>query len=245
MLYATATTIVGYTFTGHTHEGSSGLLPAVRRGSGQDLKAAKAGGCDASASIQTAYVINSPLAADSRRIGFAGCFEAATASSTASLSTARPSRTASSVIVSGGAIFTVCPHAPTGAKNSSPLWKQRSMTSWARSWFWLLPSRLGHLQPADQPAATVMADDIRRGAAGWPAGRRSRISPIRAALAVRFSADDLLHAGQGRGAADRVARVRAGHRARRKLVHDLRPANDRRERQRTADALAAADHVRA
>ena len=48
---------------------------------------------------------------------------------------ARPSRTASSPIVRGGAIFTVCPQAPTGAKNSSPLWKQRSMTSWARSWF--------------------------------------------------------------------------------------------------------------
>ena len=59
----------------------------------------------------------------------AGCSKAATASSTASPSTASPSRSASSVIVSGGAIFTVCPHAPTGAKNSSPLWKQRSMTS--------------------------------------------------------------------------------------------------------------------
>jgi len=60
---------------------------------------------------------------------------AATASSTASLSTASPSRRASSRIVRGGAIFTVCPQAPTGAKNSSPLWKQRSMMSCARSWF--------------------------------------------------------------------------------------------------------------
>src|SRR5205823_8214600 len=39
----------------------------------------------------------------------------------ASASTANPSRTASSVIVSGGAIFTVWPHAPTGEKNNRPL----------------------------------------------------------------------------------------------------------------------------
>src|SRR5665213_1508948 len=54
---------------------------------------------------------------------------AATASSIASFKTANPSRNGSSVIVSGGAIFTVSPHAPTGAKNRSPLWKHRSTMS--------------------------------------------------------------------------------------------------------------------
>src|SRR2546427_5849345 len=44
-----------------------------------------------------------------------------TASFTASASTVRPSCTASSGIVRGGAIFTVWPQAPTGEKNSRPL----------------------------------------------------------------------------------------------------------------------------
>src|ERR1035438_2065199 len=55
---------------------------------------------------------------------------------------------------------------------------------------------------------------------------------------------DLPHARHRRGAADRVARMRAGHRTRPKLVHYLRPADHGRKRQRTADALAAANHVR-
>ncbi len=46
---------------------------------------------------------------------------AATASSVASDNTASPSSSASRGIVSGGEIFTVCPHAPTGAKKSKPL----------------------------------------------------------------------------------------------------------------------------
>src|SRR5439155_11639150 len=52
-----------------------------------------------------------------------------TASSTTSVKTASPSSRASRGIVNGGAILTVCPQAPTGAKNSNPLWKLRSTMS--------------------------------------------------------------------------------------------------------------------
>jgi hypothetical protein len=44
------------------------------------------------------------------------------ASSVETSSTAMPSCSASSVTDSGGAIFTVWPHAPTGAKSNRPRW---------------------------------------------------------------------------------------------------------------------------
>ena len=87
-----------------------------------------------------------------------------------------------------------------------------------------------------------MADDI-----GMPGldlfqpGQQDRLQPR--GVAGQIFVHDFVDAGQGRRAANRVARVRAGHRAGRKLVHDRCAANDRRERQRTADAFAAADEV--
>src|SRR5678809_348950 len=44
-------------------------------------------------------------------------------------------------------------------------------------------------------------------------------------------------------ATDRIASVRAGHRAWRKLVHDRGAPNDGRQRERAADPLAATNHI--
>src|SRR5262249_42245170 len=54
---------------------------------------------------------------------------------------------------------------------------------------------------------------------------------------------DLSDVGAGCRATDGVSRVGAGHRAGRKLVHNLPSANDRRQGERAADAFATANHI--
>ena len=64
-----------------------------------------------------------------------------------------------------------------------------------------------------------------------------------AALPARFSRMIFLHAGERGGAADGVAGVRARHGAGAELIHDRFAADHGGDRQRTADAFAAADEV--
>ena len=57
---------------------------------------------------------------------------------------------ASSVIVSGGAIFTVCPQAPTGREEQQPFVEAALDDIVRQIVVRLLLARLGHLQAADQ-----------------------------------------------------------------------------------------------
>ena len=66
----------------------------------------------------------------------------------------------------------------------------------------------------------------------------------RGGILGQLFADDLPHARERGGDAHRVARVRARHRAGTELIHHRFPPDHRGERQRAADALAAADHIR-
>src|SRR5204863_5836776 len=50
-------------------------------------------------------------------------------------------------------------------------------------------------------------------------------------------------ARDGGGDTNGIASMRTGHRARPKLIHDLRAPDHRRQRQRTADAFTAANDV--
>src|ERR1051326_3643839 len=61
------------------------------------------------------------------------CACSRTASSTASAKMLTPSSNGSAVILSGGAILTVCPQAPTGANSRRPLKKHFSIIAWAKS----------------------------------------------------------------------------------------------------------------
>src|SRR3954467_2179541 len=101
---------------------------------------------------------------------------------------------------------------------------------------------LGHLQTTNETAAAIMADDLRMfllNRAQTGAHNHSHQSCV----AGEVGGQDLAQTGQRCGAANRIACVRAGHRAGWELVHNFLSANDSRQRQRTADALAAADYV--
>src|SRR5947209_1154671 len=55
---------------------------------------------------------------------------------------------------------------------------------------------------------------------------------------------DFFQVSQRSGAADWIARVSAGHGPWRELIHYFRASDHRRQRQRTADAFAATNHIR-